>query len=277
MKNRIKSFIIVILGIIIAALGFNVFLSPYHIVVGGVSGIAIILNFLFEFNESLTILILSLLLYIIGAIFLSKKEMLKTFIVSILFPLFVYLTGFLMLKVDLSVDNRFLAGIMGGVLFGFGLGIVYREGYTTGGVDIITKILNKYFNISYGTATLLLDGIVTILGAFVFGFETLVYSIITIYIYSILIDKVTLGLVGNKSFNIITSKPDDVKTFIIEELHHGVTILNGKGAYSNEKKSILFVVVPKRDYYKLKEGIKKIDKKAFFVVSSSYEVGGGKW
>ena len=81
---------------------------------------------------------------------------------------------------------------------------------------------------------------------------------------------------NNRSFNIITSYPDEVKKFIIDELHHGVTILNGKGAYTGDKKSILFVVIPKKDYYKLKEGIKKIDSKAFFVVSSNYEVGGGK-
>ena len=273
---RIKKFIIVIFGIVTAALGFNIFFSPYHIVIGGVSGISIVLNYLFEYNESLLILVFSMILYLIGIIFLSKEEMVKTFIVSILFPLFIYLTNFLVLNLDLSLDNRLLASITGGILFGFGIGIVYKYGYTTGGVDIITKILHKYFNVNYGKATLLLDGTVTIFGAFVFGFDTLIYSLIAIYIYSSMIDKVTLGLFGNKSFNIITSKPDKVKKFIIEELHHGVTVLNGKGAYTGEEKSILFAVIPKRDYYRLKDGIKKIDNKAFFVVSNSYEVGGGK-
>ncbi len=273
---KIKTFLIVIIGTFLSALAFTIFFSPYDIVIGGVGGIAIILRDLFEFNESLTVLILSLILYLIGIIFLDRKEILKTFVASILFPLFIYLTSLLLTKIDLSIDNRLLASISGGTLFGFGLGIIYKEGYTTGGIDIVTKILNKYFNISFGVGTLILDGIVTISGAFIFGFETLIYSIIAILIYSNIIDKVTLGLLNNRSFNIITSYPDEVKKFIIDELHHGVTILNGKGAYTDEKKSILFVVIPKRDYYKLKEGIKKIDSKAFFVVSSNYEVGGGK-
>ena len=273
---KVKKFLIVIIGTILSALAFNIFFSPYDIVIGGVGGISIILRDLFQFNESLTILCLSLILYIIGIIFLDKKEILKTFIASLLFPLFIYLTSILFIKLDLSIDNRLLASISGGTLFGFGLGIIYKEGYTTGGIDIVTKILNKYFNISFGIGTLILDGIVTISGAFIFGFETLIYSIIAILIYSNIIDKVTLGLMDNRSFNIITSYPDEVKKFIIDELHHGVTILNGKGAYTGDKKAILFVVIPKRDYYKLKEGIKKIDNNAFFVVSSNYEVGGGK-
>ena len=273
---KIKKILIVVLGTLISALAFNIFFSPYHIVIGGVSGIAIILKNVFSFDESLTILILSLFLYLLGIIFLEKKEMIKTFIISILFPLFIYLTNYLLALVDFTIDSRLLASITGGVLFGFGLGIIYKEGYTTGGIDIVTKILNKYYKISFGVATFILDGIVTMLGAFIFGFETLVYSIVAIYIYSALIDKVSLGLIGNKTFNIVTSKPNEVKEFILNELHHGVTIINGRGAYSNEKKSILFVVIPKKDYYKLKDGIKKIDNNAFFVVSSSYEVGGGK-
>ena len=276
MKGRIKRLTIVILGVLISSLAFNIFLSPYHIVVGGISGISMIFNNLFQFNEALFILVIFMLLYILGSVCLEKKEMIKTFIVSILYPLFIYLTSFLLTKLDLSIDNRLLAGIMGAVVFGFGLGLVYREGYNTGGMDVVTKILHKYLNLNYNNTTVIIDSLIALIGAFVFGFETLIYSLITIYIYSMMIDRVTLGLLGNKSFNIITTKPDEVKKFIIEELHHGVTILNGRGAYTGDKKSILFVVIPKRDYYKLKDGIKKIDNKAFFVVSSSYEVGGGK-
>ncbi len=91
-----------------------------------------------------------------------------------------------------------------------------------------------------------------------------------------MIDKVTLGIGDNRSFYIITTEADKIKKMILNELGHGATILKGKGAYSNDNKYIIFVVIPKRDYYKLREGIKKIDPKAFFVVSSSYEVGGGR-
>ena len=273
---KVRSFLIIILGTLISALAFNIFFSPYHIVSGGLSGIAVILNFLFNMNEALVIFVLTIFLFIVGFIFLTKEEMLKSFLGSILFPLFIYLTNLFLVKMNLQIDNRLLAAIVGGVLFGFGLGIIYKEGYTTGGVDIITKILNKKFNIPFGISTFLIDLLITFIGCIVFGLEIFVYSGISIYIYSMMIDKVILGLSGNKSFYIITNKPLEVKKFIMNDLSHGVTILKGKGAYTNEERYILFVVIPTRDYYKLKDGLKNIDNKAFFVVSNSYEVGGGK-
>ena len=91
-----------------------------------------------------------------------------------------------------------------------------------------------------------------------------------------MIEKISVGIGDNKSFYIITTHAEAIKKMIVNELGHGATVLKGKGAYSNENIDIIFVAIPKRDYYKLKEGIKKIDKEAFFVVSSSYEVGGGK-
>jgi uncharacterized membrane-anchored protein YitT (DUF2179 family) len=273
---KIKKILITIGGTFISAFAFNAFFSPYHIVPGGVGGLGIIANNLFSINESLAILIATVLLFLIGLIFLDKKTMLDTLFVSLLFPFFIYLTSLLFLKLNIIIDNKLLAAIAGGFLFGFGLGIIYREGLTTGGIDILTKIFNKYFNINYGVGTLILDGTITVIGAFIFGFETFLYSIVSIIIYSYIIDRVTLDLIGNKSFNIVTTKPDEVKDFILNDLHHGVTILNGKGAYTNEKKAVLFVAIPRKDYYKLKEGIRRIDNHAFFVVSSSYEVGGGK-
>lgn len=273
---KIRSFLIIVIGTLICAIAFNIFFSPYHIVSGGLSGIAVLLNYLFNFSEALVIFILSVVLFGIGFLFLNKEDMLKSFLGSILFPLFIYLTNLVLVKINLQIDNRLLASIIGGVLFGFGLGIIYKEGYTTGGVDIITKILNKYFHIPFGVLTFFIDLVITFMGCIVFGLETFIYSGISIYIYSVMIDKVILGLSGNKSFYIITNKPNEVKKFIMHDLSHGATILKGKGAYTGEERYIVFVVIPTRDYYKLKDGLRNIDSKAFFVVSNSYEVGGGK-
>ncbi len=273
---RIRSFLIIVLGTLISAVAFNIFFSPYHIVSGGLSGIAVLLNYLFNFDEALVIFILSVLLFIVGFLFLDREEMLKSFLGSLLFPLFIYLSNLVLVKMNLQIDNRLLASIIGGVLFGFGLGIIYKEGYTTGGVDILTKIFNKYFHLPFGVLTFCIDLVITFMGCIVFGLETFIYSGISIYIYSVMIDKVILGLSGNKSFYIITDKPNEVKKFIIEDLLHGVTVLKGKGAYTGEERYILFVVIPTRDYYKLKDGLRNIDSHAFFVVSNSYEVGGGK-
>lgn len=273
---KLKHFLMVVIGCLVCALSFNIFLSPYHIMPGGVSGIAIVLKHLFDFNESIVIFLLSVFLLFVSLLFLGKKSTIKSIIGSLLFPLFIYLTDLGLVYFDLSIDSRLLASVIGGVTFGLGIGLVYKEGYTTGGTDILSKIFHRLLHISFGSATLIIDGLITVVGTFVFGFKTLIYSLITIYLTSMMIDKVILGLWGNKSFYIITAHPLKIKDFILKELGHGATILDGKGAYSQDAKYVVFTVIPTRDYYKLKDSLKKLDDKAFFMVCDSYEVGGGK-
>ena len=276
MKKRIKDLLLVFGGCFLCALAFNVFFSPYHIMPGGVSGIAIILNYLFNLEYALSILLLSIMFLLISFIFFGKKSTLKSINGSLLLPTFVYFTGLILSNFDLKIDNMLLASVFGGLVFGFGIGLVYKAGYTTGGSEILSKILNKYAHISLGTSTLIVDGIISTLGIFIFGLEVFIYSIISVYIASIVINKVLLGIFGNKSFYIITSHPNEIKEFIIKELGHGATIIDGKGAYSNKNKSIILAVIPTSDYYKLKDGLASIDNDAFFTVCESYEVGGGK-
>ena len=119
------------------------------------------------------------------------------------------------------------------------------------------------------------DGTIIVIGAFVFGFNHLMYSLIILYLISTLTDKVVLGISDSKAFYIITSQEKEVKDFVINELKHGVTEFKAKGGYNSENQTVLMSVIPTREYYKLKEGIHNIDKNAFFVAMDSYEVKGG--
>ena len=273
---KLKNLLMVVLGCISCSIAFLVFLSPYHFLPGGVSGVAIILNYLFDIDYSISILLLSIMLLLICLIFLDKKTVIKSLLGAFLLPTLIYLFGLLLSNVNVEITDRLLAAIFGGVFFGFGIGLVYKAGFTTGGSEIIAKIIKKYFHISLGNAKLAIDGIIALSSIFVFGFETFIYSFIAVVISSIIINKVQIGIFGNKSFYIITTHPDEIKKFIIKDLGHGVTIIDGKGAYSNETKAILLAVIPTSDYYRLKDGIALIDKDAFFTVCESYEVGGGK-
>lgn len=273
---RVKNYLTAVFGILICAVSFSVFFVPYNIIPSGVSGISIIFHKLFGINEVITIVLLSLMFLSIGFIFLKKSDVKKAILGTVLFPLFIYIFGVLVKNIDLSIDNLLLTSIVGGVTLGFGLGLIYREDHYLGGLDILNRILERNFRIGYSTATFITDVTIVILGSLICGFETLVYSAISIFIYRMMIEKISVGVGDNKSFYIITNKADKIKKMIIEDLCHGATIIKGKGAYTNEDKYIIFVAIPKRDYYRLKEGIKRIDKNAFFVVSSSYEVGGGK-
>lgn len=274
-KSRIKRYAQFILGLLLISISFNVFLEPNNLVAGGVSGVAIIVKHFFGIEPSLFIFICSVILLIISYFTLGKKKTMGSILGTLLFPLFVKLTANLDVYLDIDTTQLLLAAIFGGVINGVGAGLVFKAGFTTGGTDIINQIISKYVHVSLGNSMLMSDGLIVLSGVFVFGPTKLLYSIIILYIISIMSDKVVLGISDSKAFYIITDKEVEVKEYIMKYLNHGVTILGGKGGYTKEKQNVLMAVVPTKEYFKLKEGIHEIDADAFFVVTDAYEVFGG--
>ena len=274
-KIRIKELIEFIIGCFLVALAFNLFMSPNNLVAGGVSGFSLILKHFFGLNPSTIISVANVFLIILSFLVLGKEKTKATILGSILFPIFVSLTEHLSTYISFKESELILVAIFGGVLQGLGAGLIFRAGYSTGGTDILNMIVSKIFKISLGNSMFFTDGTIIVIGAFVFGFNHLMYSLIILYLISTLTDKVVLGISDSKAFYIITSKEKEVKDFVINELKHGVTEFNAKGGYNSENQTVLMSVVPTREYYKLKEGIHNIDKNAFFVAMDSYEVKGG--
>lgn len=275
-KFRIRRYIQLVVGIFIMAVTFNLFLYPNDIVFGGVSGLSIIANRLFDIEASMFIYATSSLLLIVSYFFLGKEKTLGSIVGSLLFPLFVQLTGNVGTYISIASSEVLLCALFGGVLYGFGAGLVFKAGFTSGGTDIINQILSKYLHVSMGNAMLMSDGLIVILGAFVFGVNKLMYALIVIYIIGIMTDKVLLGISDSKAFYIITEKDDEVKEYILNYLGHGVTIFDTRGGFTKERQKLLMCVVPTKEYFKLKEGIHEIDNKSFFVVTDAYEVSGGE-
>ena len=274
-KIRIKELIEFIIGCFLVALAFNLFMSPNNLVAGGVSGFSLILKHFFGLNPSTIISVANVFLIILSFLVLGKEKTKATILGSILFPIFVSLTEHLSTYISFKESEMILIAVFGGVLQGLGAGLIFRAGYSTGGTDILNMIVSKIFKISLGNSMFFTDGTIIIIGAFVFGFNHLMYSFIILYLISTLTDKVVLGISDSKAFYIITSKEKEVKDFVINELKHGVTEFNAKGGFNSENQTVLMSVVPTREYYKLKEGIHNIDKNAFFVAMDSYEVKGG--
>ena len=274
-KIKIKELIEFIIGCFLVALAFNLFMSPNNLVAGGVSGFSLILKHFFGLNPSTIISIANVFLIILSFLVLGKEKTKATILGSILFPVFVSLTEHLSTYISFKESEMILIAVFGGVLQGIGAGLIFRAGYSTGGTDILNMIVSKIFKISLGNSMFFTDGTIIIIGAFVFGFNHLMYSLIILYLISTLTDKVVLGISDSKAFYIITSKEKEVKDFVINELKHGVTEFNAKGGFNSENQTVLMSVVPTREYYKLKEGIHNIDKNAFFVAMDSYEVKGG--
>lgn len=275
-KARIKRIISFIIGSMILASAYNLFLAPNNLVAGGVSGIAIILNGIFGFDHFLVILTLNIVLLIVSYFLLGKEKTRGSILGSLVFPLCVKLTSEIGTYIDIDTSQLLISAVFGGVLYGFGIGMIFKAGFTSGGTDIVNQILNKYLKLSIGKSMIYTDGTIVLSSALIFGSSKLMYAIIVLYIVSIMSDRVILGISDSKAFYIITDQEKAVKEYIIKYLNHGVTIFNAKGGYAKEKQNVLMCVLPTKDYYRLKEGILELDPEAFFVVTDAYEVFGGE-
>ena len=273
-KGRLKRWAEFLLGVLIVALAYNLFLLPAKVVYG-VGGLGIIFNSLFKIDPSLVILVSSVILLFLSLILLGKEETKKTVIGSLLYPVFVKLTSSVGQIVDLSNTDPLLIVLFGAVISGFGLGLIFKAGFTTGGTDILNQIVSKYFKMSMGNSMFFTDGIIILSSVFVFGWTKIMYSIISLYIISIMTDKVILGISNSKAFYIITDHEEEVKKFVLKHLSHGVTILDAKGGFTGQNQKVIMCIIPTKEYFIAKEEIHEIDSNAFFVVTDAYEVSGG--
>jgi len=273
-KDLLVRFSEFILGVFLVAISYNVFLLPSNTVYG-VGGIGVILKKILNITPALTIFIGSMLLLALSWFALGKKKTLRTVAGSILYPIFVAATSYYVRYFDLGTLEPVVVVIIGAVAHGLGLGLIFKAGYTTGGTDILNDIVAKYGKVSIGKAMLFTDGLIIIISLFVFGFPTFIYSLISLYIISVMTDKVILGISQSKTFYIITDNETSVKKFIMNNLNHGVTVLQGRGGYTGDNQKIIMCTLPTREYFILKEGLKEIDPEAFFLVTDAYEVSGG--
>lgn len=273
-KNWIKRYLEFILGLFIIAVSYNVFTRKCNLVYG-VGGIGLMVNSLTGIDNSLTILVSNIFLLLISLFTLGKKHTTRTLAGSLLFPMFVKLTEDFS-YVDIGSLEPLLIVLCSSLLTGLGLGLVFKAGYTTGGTDILNAICSKFGKMSMGKAMYFTDLIIIFFAIFIFDFPTFVYSVLNMYIISIITDRVVLGISSSKAFYILTEHETDVKRFITKNLHHGVTVLEARGGYTGDMKKVIMCIVPTREYYSLREGVREIDNNAFFIVTDAYEVSGGK-
>lgn len=275
-KSHTRRIIILVISLFILALVYNLFLLPSGLVAGGVNGIALITNYVYEIDSSLMIFLVSLSCLLFSAMYLGKERTTGSILATFLYPLFVKITAILTQNITLNYEDTFLMIIFAGVIGGLANGFIYKTGYSNGGLPIISQILYKYFKIPVAKSSMIINGVIILIGSIFLGFSMMMYAIILIFINNLMIDKVLLGISKNKAFYIVTKKDKEIKEYIVNKLHHTLTIFDVKGAFLAKKKKVLFTVVPTRDYYKVTEGIKLIDPEVFFVVEDAYEVQGGK-
>ena len=191
-KDRILRYAQFILGVFLVAVAFNVLVLPCSIVYG-MGGVGVILNKIFSVDPSLVILIGDIFLLILSYILLGKEHTRGSVVGSLLYPLFVKLTESFSQYINFGNTDILVLVLFGAVITGFGLGLIFKSGFTTGGTDILNQIVSKYFKMSLGNSMIFTDGLIIVCGLFVFGFEKLMYSMISLYIISIMTDKVVLS------------------------------------------------------------------------------------
>lgn len=269
-------YLVLLASLFLSAIIFNLLLYPTNLVTGGMNGLAIIINHITDIDSALIILIGSVLLLGLSYVFLGLNQVTASLVATITYPFFISITEPLTKLIVIDTSDLILISILIGILLGITNGLMYKVGFSNGGLNIISQILYKYFHISLSKSTMIINFIVVLIGGIYFGFNMMLYAFIIIYLSSAVIDKVLLGISSNKAFYINTYKDKEVKDYLIKELNHTVTIFDVKGGFLKKKRSVLLAVIPTREYFKLKEGIYQIDPQAFFVVTDAYEVKGGR-
>ncbi len=278
MKKKRKLFfrsVLFLLGMFLVAINYNMFLLPNNLVIGGVSGLAIILKKIIYIEPVMFIYLVNTLLLIVSFFILGWKKTSKSVVGSLLFPLFITLTAPLVSKLNINFESDIIMVLISGLMLGVGSGLIYKTGFTTGGTDIIGQIFGEKKKMSFGTIMLIINATIVLGGGYFFGYEKVVYTIMILFLNSTLVDRILLGISDSKMFFIYTKKVEKIKKYIIEEINTGVTVLNIEGGYSCEKDKMLMCVVRTRDYFLFKETILEIDPRAFLVINDCYEVMGG--
>ena len=273
-KDKLQRWASFMAGVLIVALAFNIFILPNDIVFG-VGGIAVILKKLYGTDPSLVIFIGSLILLIMSFFLMGKEKTANSIVGSFMYPLFVKATEWIVSYVDLGSTEPFLIAVFGAAISGFGFGLIFKSGFTTGGTDILNQIVAKYFKMSIGNAMFFTDGLIIFTSLFFFGWQKFMYSVVSICVISIITDKVILGISQSKAFYIITDHETAVKKYVMQHLSHGVTVIEARGGFTGNMQKMIMCIIPTKEYFKVKEGIQNIDPNAFFLVTDAYEVSGG--
>lgn len=276
-KNNswLMDFAIFLLGATIFAIAFNLFLLPNNIAVG-FSGLSVIVNSIWGIKPSIFLFVSYIFLGILSFLFLGFHSTKKAVIGSMIYPLLVELTSYMSPYFDFNSIEKIVLVFMGALATGFGSGLVYKVGYSTGGTDIINMLISKLIKRPIGSCHIISNVFIIGLGYLIFGISTVIYSIIVVYVMSIIIDKVMIGISESKAFKIITTNETDIKKFLLSKLSHGVTVIDGRGGYTGNVVKMIYCVVPTREYFTVKQGILSLDPEAVIMISDVYEVIGNK-
>ncbi|MCM3763560.1 YitT family protein [Neobacillus niacini] len=271
MNKTVKDLLYILIGALIFALGVNYFTIPNQLSEGGILGITIITYYLFQWSPGVVNFVINALLIVVGYKFFEKRAFIYTLISIASSSGFLFLTEGIGKKLT---DDLLLASLFAGLLVGVGLGLIFRAGGSSGGTTILAKLANQYVGWSIGKAMLLLDIIVVAGSIFIIGLEKTMYTLLVVFVGAKAIDFIVEGLDERVAVLIISNSPDRVLAMITEKMSRGLTVLDGHGGYTGQKKELLYIVINKQEIVQLKNLIHEIDEQAYVTIHNVHEMMG---
>ena len=274
MIKKIYPILTILLGAAIYAFGLTYFVVPHHLFEGGATGITLITFYLFKIPVSLMNLLINIPLFILAWKIFGAKSLYSSLLGTLALSAWLAFFERIPLHIDLQGD-LLITALIAGILLGIGLGIIFNAGGTTGGTDIVARILNKYTHISMGKLLFILDFCILMLILLIFKDLRLVsYTLLFDFIVSRVIDFIGEGGYAGKGFIIITQYPDKLAKKINDELGRGVTFLSGQGYYSKKDLKIIYCIVGRNEIVKMKDMIHQVDPQAFITITEAHEILG---
>ncbi len=296
MNKKVKNFIFINIGVMGLALSFSFFLSPFGLVTGGIGGIAInVINILERFGieisdtyntiiESGIMMVINVVLLILALVLIGKDFFFKTLYCAISYPIYTFLFGELATLAKftelLPVESANIGGMLIIILFsallsGVSIGLAIKYGASTGGIDIVEKIMLKYFNVPYSITLFVCDGITIVIASILSkNLLPLCYGAIYMWLMGRLIDSVVFGGFRSYSVTIITRKPEIIKNFILQHVNRGVTIVDAEGGYTGNDLKMIICVMTSNEVSTIRGNLKSLDDAAFMYISQTSEVSG---
>ena len=266
----LKECFIVSIACIIMAFNTNYFYLGNKLAQGGVSGLSLIIHYITEIDISYIYFALNIPLIIVAYIFIGKDFVFKTLFATIILTIFLKVFG----SFRGPIDDILMASIFGGGINGIAIGIIFYAGGSSGGTDIIAKIINQHYGVAIGKVLLTIDFIILSMVAFIFGKVIFMYTLISLLVSSKMIDIIQEGIYSAKGVTIITNRVEELRKKIMEDTGRGITLINAKGAYTQKEIGMLYCDVGKYQLMKVKSIVKEIDPMAFMIVSQVHEVIG---
>ncbi len=255
------------------AVGLFFFLMPENLAVGGANGLAIVLNYFFpQLSVGILMIIINILLFIIGFVFIGTNFGFRTIYASLGVSGIVVLFERLLPMHGPLVEDILLQLIFGIFISAIGMGIVFNQNASTGGTDVIAKILNSFLGIDLGKGVLLADFFITLMAGFIYGAELGMYSLLGVIVNGFVVDETIEGMNISKQVSIVSQHNEHINDYIIESLGKGVTLYSAKGGFSGEEKEVLVTVLNRKEFIELKRYIYSVDQEAFVTVSDVYDI-----